>query len=327
MTEINIEGIAVAVPSGAEGTPEWALLYGDEYVRRVTSRTGINQVRKSNKLRTSDLCSAAASSLLRELSLSASNVDALIFVSQTPNAYMPATSCQLQNELDLPTSALAIDVSLGCSGYPYALILAASLLTANKASRVLVLAGDVITPHIDPKDSATRMVFGDGGSATLVTLGHSPLISLHGTDGSGAQSLHMELPDESGEKSFLRMDGLDVMNFALSHVPPIVRTLELQTQQMYGHPLETVFLHQANSFIVETLARTSKVSEAIKFPLHVDGFGNTGPASIPLAICQQAVDTPPGIAGIVGFGVGWSWAGVVTDLSFARIVPLIEIPE
>lgn len=288
--------------------------------------TGITSIRKSIGLLTSDLCTSAARELMANLGVDKEVIDALIFVSQTPNDFMPSTSSQIQHNLSLNERIFAIDVNLGCSGYPYGLSVANSLIESGVASNVLVLAGDVLTPFVNPKAPSTRMVFGDAGTATWLTKSKENTIAKFGTDGSGSPYLHRRLNHSESSPSYVEMDGMEVLRFAMKKVPELVQEIVARSNAELNRDVSQVFLHQANRLIVEKIAKACSLSESVDFPLAVEGFGNTGPASIPLAICEYGKTNKLGQAALVGFGVGWSWAGIVADLSETVALPVIEIP-
>src|SRR5690606_10200847 len=152
--------------------------------------TGIRQVRVApSGLCTSDLCEAAAKHLLERLEVPATSVDGIVFVSQTPDYRMPATSMLLQHRLGLPKTSVAVDFNCGCSGFVYGLFQSALLVSSGACRRVLLMAGDVMTPYLNEGDKANRMVFGDGGSAAIIEVGSSTWHFETWTDGSGAASL------------------------------------------------------------------------------------------------------------------------------------------
>src|SRR5207302_10917397 len=119
----------------------------------------------------SDLCFEAAETLLGDSTIKRDEVDAILFVSQTPDYLLPATSVVLQSRLKLPTASLALDFNYGCSGYIYGLFQAFLLVQSGVARNVLLCAGETTTKLISPRDKAVRFLFGDGGSATLINLG------------------------------------------------------------------------------------------------------------------------------------------------------------
>ena len=242
-------------------------------------------------------------------------------MTTTPDKRTPATSCLLQDRLGLPTSAYAIDITHGCSGYPYGLSLAGMLVSSGVAATVLVLAGDTLVRHLQPGDSATRLIFGDGASATVVRRGGSVMTGEFHTDGSGAPSLFWDFADPESGETHAHMNGVDVMQFALTRVPGLVRSLRSGFDEAVGTGAwNAVYLHQANVFAVNHLARMCAM-EGTRFPVAIERTGNTGPASIPLCISHDAVDHDLGVSALVGFGVGWSWGGVVVDLSRTVVLP------
>ena len=120
----------------------------------------------SEKMTASDLCFDAANKLIDELNISRTSIDALLFVSQTPDYVAPSTACLLQHRLNLSDECLAYDINLACSGYVYGISAGMSYLQSNDISRVLVLCGNV-SKHCSPKDKLA-VLSTDGGSTTLI---------------------------------------------------------------------------------------------------------------------------------------------------------------
>ena len=138
------------------------------------------------------------------------------------------------------------------------------------------------------------------------------------TDGSGAPSLFWDFPDPDSGETHAHMNGVDVMQFALTRVPGLVRSLRSGFDEAVGTDAWTaVYLHQANVFAVNHLARMCAM-DGTRFPVAIERTGNTGPASIPLCISHDAIDHGLGVSALVGFGVGWSWGGVVVDQPHPR---------
>ena len=105
---------------------------------------------------------------MNSLSISPSQIDGVVFVSQTPDYLIPATSSMLQSRLKIPNEAVAFDINYGCSGYIYGLFQASLLISSGSCNKVLVCAGDTTTSFVNSKDRSTSMLFGDAGSATIV---------------------------------------------------------------------------------------------------------------------------------------------------------------
>ncbi|RXE63524.1 ketoacyl-ACP synthase III, partial [Muribaculaceae bacterium Isolate-001 (NCI)] len=116
----------------------------------------------------SDLCFAAASKLIADNNIDRSDIDLLIFISQTPDYRMPATSVLLQDRLGLPSSTVAFDINLGCSAFLYGLSVAYSMLSSGNFKKALILDGETRSKVYSPKDRRTAFLFGDGGVAALV---------------------------------------------------------------------------------------------------------------------------------------------------------------
>lgn len=322
LSGIEVAGIATVVPEQVVGVAEWTADFGGETVERAVATTGIRSVRVAAAgQRTSDLMAAAAEDVLEALAMARDDVDAIVVVTTTPDKRTPATACLLQTRLGLPTSVYAVDITHGCSGYPYGMSIAGMLVSSGAARSVLLLAGDTLVRHLGVDDAASRLIFGDGASATVVRAGNSYMVGEFHTDGTGAPSLYWDHPDPSSGETHAAMNGVNVMQFAITRVPSLVRSLRTESDEAIGRdPWTAVYLHQANGFAVSHIGRMCAM-EGTRFPVAVDGTGNTGPASIPLCISRDADEHVLGISALVGFGVGWSWGGVVVDLASTVVLP------
>jgi len=340
-----IKGISTAIPRDIFELSSLGSQYGDEEVRRIIASTGIEQVRVAKDGQcTSDLCADAAEYLFTKLEVNPSTIDGIIFVSQTPDYKMPATSALLQHRLGLPTTAVAFDINYGCSGFVYGLYQASMMIEAGGCERVLVCVGDTSTRMVHPSDRSVRMVFGDAGSATLVKKGKSRSHFILRTDGSGAENLIVpaggsrmpisekaSIPIEAEDgnirnEEMIRMSGMEIMSFALREVPPMIDEL-LHVTGWKRDEVGTFALHQANKFMLEYLRKKMKLQKN-SVPIAVSTVGNTGPASIPmmLAIKHQELSEKNQLQKVIccGFGVGLSWAACSLDLSETLILDSIE---
>lgn len=313
----------------ADETP----LYGgdEEQLARIRRALGLDTRRiAAPGVTTLDLCEVAARRVLsgRELT----TIDALIFVTQTPDTSQPCNAARLHGRLGLAKHCAAWDVALGCSGYVYALSQAAAVFATSDARSVLVCAGDTLSRVVHPRDRATAPLFGDAGSATLLVRdATAPAVRFAlFTDGAGAESLcvpaggyrvpssastRVEHRDAEGNwrtDEHLRMDGAEVFNFTLREVPPAVR--ELMADRAWAESdVDALVLHQANRFVVSQIGRSLRFPLA-KVPADICGeFGNQSSASIPFALCHAlggsltASDQAPLNLILAGFGVGLSW--------------------
>lgn len=339
---VRIAGIAGVVPGPSRAVEENAAIPEKE-LSKISASTGVKRrhLVEENAC-TSDLCFAAAESLLEDTGWLRDSVDVLIFVSQTPDYILPATACALHGRLGLPTGCAAFDVNLGCSGYVYGLWLAANLLNGG-ASRVLLLAGDTISRIVSPLDRSVAYLFGDAGTATALEYqpGAPPMHFELGT--AGVAKDHLIVPaggfrTQSVPQTALRfereggnirseqdlaMNGGEIFAFTLNVVPEMCRAVLKQA----GWSLESIdffVMHQANQFMLRHLRRQMHISEE-KFVVALENYGNTSSASIPLAMNDalgQRLRTCPARLLLAGFGVGFSWAAVAADCG-PMVIPAI----
>lgn len=336
----RIAGVVCCVPAHVRRNEDFHDRFGAAAVADVVKMIGVQTRRQvQGDTTTRDLCRRAAERLLRELDWAPDSVDALIFVSQTPDYRLPATACALQADLGLGRACIAFDVNLGCSGYPYALWLGLSMLQTGAARRVLLAVGDTVSRLVDPADRATALLFGDAGSATALEADDAAGVArfVLGTDGRGATNLivpaggfrdHAANGDprlDGRAADALYMDGGEIFNFTLQSVPALVaRTAELAAADGATHDVH--LFHQANQFMLKHLIKKARLAPETA-PLNIDEFGNTSSASIPLLMTtrlQQALRGGRQRLAMYGFGVGYSWASASLDVGPLRVVETLE---
>jgi 3-oxoacyl-[acyl-carrier-protein] synthase-3 len=262
----------------------------------------------------------------------------VLFCTQAPDHFLPSAACVLQQRLGLGKHVGALDFNLGCSGFVYGLQIAQSLVAGGSARQVLLITADTYTKYIHPRDRTVRTLFGDGAAATLVGnsqgQGRIGMFDV-GTDGKGAKNLivpagcarlpvseqtQQEVTDEAGctrSQQNLFMDGPAIFTFAISVVPRAVKKL-LAKASLSLDQIDWFVYHQANRYMLEQLARRSKIP-AEKMVIDVDDIGNTVSASIPIALQRgvEAGNIQPGDRLLLaGFGVGYSWA--TCELTWGR---------
>jgi 3-oxoacyl-[acyl-carrier-protein] synthase III len=326
--DVAIRGIVSAVPSRRIENDYFVGRFGEKASHEVAAMTGVATRHWVEPWQTtSDLCLAATTRLLERLKWDPHSIDALIFVSQTPDFLLPATACVLHGQLGLSQNCQAFDVNLGCSGYVYGLWLTATLINAG-CHRVLVLAGDTSSRMLDPLDRSTAMLFGDAGTASAVEShrGASPTTFVLGTDGTGASNLMVsaggfrappadERRRENADPTTLFMDGSEVFSFTLNTVPKMI-TQTLAVANLTLEDIDAFALHQANRFLLRHIAKKLKIPPD-RMPINIERYGNTSSASIPLLLTS---DLAPRITAeatqmmMVGFGVGYSWAAACLRL-------------
>lgn len=337
----RVVGVVSCVPSKALKNEDFFDTFGEAAVADVVKMIGVQSRRRvEGTTTTRDLCRAAAQMLLKELAWAPESVDAIIFVSQTPDFRLPPTACALQADLGISTSCVAFDINLGCSGYPYALWLGLTMIQTGAARRVLLAVGDTISRLVDPADRATALLFGDAGTVTALEATDDNVAAqfILGSDGQGVKNLIVptggfrdymacgdsRLHGRAGD--MLYMDGGEIFNFTLRAVPPLVsRTIELGAAD--GRQPDYYLFHQANQFMLKHLIKKTKLSPS-QTPLNIDEFGNTSSASIPLLITTKlkpVLREQSQRLALFGFGVGYSWASACLDIGPLRVVETIEV--
>jgi 3-oxoacyl-[acyl-carrier-protein] synthase III len=345
---IQIRGVAAAVPVQKLSTHSYTELSSEERVL-FSKTTGIKERRVAPAhLATSDLCIEPARQLLKHLNWQPTDVDVVIVVTQSPDHFIPCSAVIVQHQLGLRKDIPAFDINLGCSGYVYGLYVLSSLLTGGQLKRGLLLAGDKSTSSTAYTDKSTFPLFGDAGSATAVEYAeNSPSLFFQlSSDGSGKEAIMVEdggsrnglkedtfamkeiQPGIVRSKRHLKLDGIEIFNFALREVAPALNALFSFAQRSVESTDYFVF-HQANKLINESVRKKLKISAAEKVPYSLENFGNTSSASIPLTMVTQLQNVLSAQSlqlCLSGFGVGFSWAGCLLTTQQIACVPLIELP-
>lgn len=333
ISNIRLTAISACVPKQKEMTMGYAHMPENEKELFIKT-TGISERRVASAGTTcSDLCFTAASDLLKKFNVK-DEIDALIFVSQSPDYFLPATSILLQHRLELKNTCIAFDVNLGCSGYVYGLSILGSMMQGGQIKKALLLAGDKSTLSTCYTDKSAYPLFGDAGTATLLEYSQgAPAWDFNlQSDGSGKESIiiehgHSRHPyDPSSEeimtidtgirraKKHLALNGMEIFNFALKEVAPNIQSLLEQSGRGIDE-IDHFIFHQANKLINESVRKKLK-AEAAKTPYSIDKFGNTSSASIPLTICnnlKNEIGSQNLTLLLSGFGVGYSWGSVVLN--------------
>ena len=187
---MRIAGISCAVPTNVITSEAFVPRFDRETVNKVIANIGVEERRHVNKGGcASDLAVAAAERLFGDLRTDRSTIDAVLFITQTPDYLVPATSRILQDRLKLPTRLMALDINLGCSGFTDGLILGQALLKGLALRNVLLIVGDTMSKMISHEDQGTAFLFGDAASATLLEAADAPFFHVMGGDGSRAPAL------------------------------------------------------------------------------------------------------------------------------------------
>jgi 3-oxoacyl-[acyl-carrier-protein] synthase III len=306
--------------------PEWT-------VEKVAKKVGINSRHIANQDETiGDMAYEASEKVFLENNIDKSEIDFILLCTQTPDYFLPTTACILQSRLGLSTSCGALDFNLGCSGYVYGLSLAKGLISGGMAKNILLITSEAYSKHIHKKDKKNRTIFGDGATATIVSIAGNLKIGnfSFGSDGAGAENLMVKTgafkfhksigydENEAIENDYfpnnLYMNGAEVFKFTMDAVPALVKNT-LVKNSLIKDDIDKFIFHQANKFMLDTLRTISKIPTE-KFIYSINDVGNTVSSTIPIAlnraIKENKINKKDKIL-LAGFGVGYSWAGCVLE--------------
>lgn len=343
---VAIRGIAACVPKQISENSTLDI-WGSQGADSFILSTGVERRRVSDvKTCTSDLCIFAVEKLLDSLKWKKEEVDCLIFVTQTPDYILPASSCIIQNKLGLSKSCFCLDISLGCSGWVYGLNTISALLSSGNMKKGLLLTGDTSSKVCSKEDKSTYPLFGDAGTVTALEFDEkeeSKMCFVTEVDGSGGDVI--TIPDgafrnQTTEASFIKkekgegiilnplqlhLEGMDVFSFGISKAPSSVNLL-MDTFNINKEEVDYFIFHQANLFMNEKIRKKLKLPIE-KVPYSLKDFGNTSSASIPLTLVTQVNyrlnnDSLSHIA--CGFGVGLSWGSVHFKTNKITCLDLLE---
>lgn len=323
----HVVGWGMAVPENVmtnddisafvETTDEW-----------ITARTGIKERRIANeKESTATLAYKAAQRALEVADILPVDLDLIIVATSTPENIFPSTASLVQDWLNAGQAG-AFDLSAACSGFVYALNMAADSVRAGTIKRALVIGSETMSRVMDWQDRSTCILFGDGAGAVVLEASDVPggvLSSVLRSDGAGCDLLAIpsvgsidaneSRAGANGHKLFkMYMVGGEVFKFATRVVNESID----QATKLAGidiNDIDLVIPHQANFRILQSAARKLKI-DINKFMSNVDRYGNTSAASIPIALCeaieQKRIHDKDHIA-LVGFGGGLTWASMIIE--------------
>jgi 3-oxoacyl-[acyl-carrier-protein] synthase-3 len=324
MIRARVTGVGSAVPKRVLSNADLEKLVetSDEW---ITSRTGIRERRiVSPGEKFSDLCTRAAEAALKRAKVDAKDVDMILVGTISGDMVFPAAACLVQHNLGA-TRAAAADISAACVGFLYGLHLADALIQSQKAERVLVIGGEILSRYVDWTDRSTCVLFGDGAGAVLLEASkgdHGILGTCMKSNGAyadficmpGGGSNHPANDPKTIEARlpYIKMKGNETFRVAVKLMADI--SAQVLSEQGFRREDVRLFIpHQANARIIDA------VGERLKFPedrvyKNVDRYGNTSAASIPIALdeCNQKGLLKAGdLVLMTAFGAGLVWGSVL----------------
>lgn len=340
---VRVVGVSAAVPEMVINNLTQETNFSDDYTPEdFVKTTGVIERPVTDTLCTSDLCYEAAEKLIAEIGWNKEDIEALVFVSQTPDYVLPATACILQDRLGLTKECYATDCSLGCSGWVYGLSQVMGLLCTGEIKKALLCVGDAKGRVYGPKDP----LFGAAGTVTAVEYkeGEKGCQFYFGTDGSGYDAIitpdggsrnpvtldsfkEEDIDGKTYNHLMTRMKGMDVFSFGITMAPKSVKKLAEHFEFNYLDYDYFIF-HQANMKMNNMIVKKLKIEEK-KVPSCMAHYGNTSSASIPLTIVTQLHNQLKGHRKFIccGFGVGLSWGAVAFDTQNLIVPEVLRVKE
>lgn len=341
---VGIRAMSACVPSKVYSNRDLGYLIPEEEVEKTISNIGIEERRiADDDVCASDLAYKAAVKLMEDNNIDPTSIDVLLFMSQTSDYRIPATSCILQHRLGLSKDTCCIDLTLGCSGFVFALSTAFAYASMEGVNRVLLLDGETFSKIVNKRDKVDWPLYGDGATATLVEKGDfEESVFILRSDGSGedavkipgggmrnpviSQSVIESVREEGNVRNDLEvfMDGMEVFNFAMSVVPKSVKEIAKVTETTLDD-IDWLVFHQANKFMTDFFAKRLKF-DMNKVPYSIQKYGNTSSTSVPLTIVSELHDKVKDGDRVVmcGFGAGLSWGTARVVFNKCKISPVID---
>ena len=267
----------------------------------IVERTGIRERHIADAgVATSDLAVEAARDALARRGIAASELDAILVCTVTPDMLFPSTACLVQHRLGAK-GAWGFDLLAACSGFVYGLTTAAHLVAGGTHKKVLVIGADTMSRIIDYQDRSTCILFGDASGAMLIEPAEDNedgfIGFLNEIDGSGGDALKMPAggsrlpaPTETVQKRlhYVHQDGQAVFKYAVRKMYESCRSL-LERNNFTPADVGAVIPHQANRRIITAAVERLGIP-CDRVVINIDRYGNTTAATIPLAT-RDAIDT------------------------------------
>lgn len=345
---IKISALATAVPDRHQSILDYAEQFPEGDVEKFCESTGIWGRYNSAGVgtTTADLCVAASNAIFQQFDVDKSSIDGLILTTQTPDYFIPPTSCVIQHRLGLDQCGLVFDSNIGCTAFPFGIQMACANIEAG-CKRVLLLAGDS-NPERGESSTKDGLLFGDAAAAILVERteedvppiriaiqtigkGYKSLIAPYGMIRHPLWNLAQECGYDIaiGYNNATIMQGADVFTFSIKDAPKVAKEFFLH----FGCSVEDfdlVSIHQANKLIVDNVAKRIKAPKE-KVQISLDRYGNTRGASTALNICDYAEQQKiySGMKNIfnLAFGIGLNITAASFALDMSCCLPIIKTTE
>ncbi|PVZ47698.1 ketoacyl-ACP synthase III [Thalassobacter stenotrophicus] len=287
----------------------------------IRSRSGIERRHfAAEGQTTSDLATRAAQAALADAGMDASQIDAIVVATSTPDFTFPSVATMVQGALGMERG-FAFDIQAVCAGFVYALTNANGLILSGQAERVLVIGAETFSRIMNWEDRTTSVLFGDGAGALVLEKAEGEgtsddrgiLATDLNSDGRFREILYVSGgPSATQSTGHLIMEGKEVFRHAVEKLATctvdVVAKAGLTTDD-----IDCVIPHQANLRIIKRTADKLGIDES-KVVITVQDHGNTSAASIPLAMSvgkQRGQVREGDLVVTEAIGGGLAWGAVV----------------
>jgi 3-oxoacyl-[acyl-carrier-protein] synthase III len=286
----------------------------------IVERTGIKErhILTGKGLGTSHMGAEAVRGLLAKTATAPGEIDLLICATTTPDFVFPSTANLICDMCGIRNVG-SFDVQAACSGFLYALTIAAQFIATGAYRKIVVVGADKMSSIIDYTDRATCVLFGDGAGAVLLepSRKYGIIDTLIGSDGAGMAHLHQKaggsrMPPTTETVAqrlhYVHQEGAAVYKFAVARMVEVATTL-MKRNRLTGDDIDWVVPHQANRRIIEATADRMKL-RAERVMINIEKYGNTTNATIPLCLWDYEPKLKAGAHLLLAaFGGGFTWAG------------------
>lgn len=335
----KITGMALIVPENERSFVDDMKLFNADEKRsaRLAKVMGYDKHRIApENVAASDMVEYGFQQLFESGDLRKEEIDALVYLTISPDHFVPPTSRILHGKLGLKQETYCIDITQGCSAFEEGLIQSFLLLEQPAVNKVALVTTDVLSHKVSPKDRNSYPLVGDAASITIIEKSETEnnIESVILNDGTRAMALQipaggfrmpcspetavMHTDEEGNERSLdnLVMDGTAVFNFVMQDVPPMLFDL-FKRANLTKDDFDWFLFHQPNRFMLQKLAEKLDVPYE-KMPANVvEKYGNSSGTTVPaVTVLNFEGKNMPEKQKVCfsGFGVGLTWAAVVMDL-------------
>lgn len=311
----TISSICQYLPKNRISIKKFCLEKNWDY-KKLIDKTGIKFIYKSKH---DESALSMAITAAKKLKVKKNDINALIYVTQSPEFHLPTNACVIQDKLNLNKNIIAFDVNQGCSGFIYGLFLAQQIIKNNSKGKVLLLCSDTYTKNININNKSCSTIFSDAASASLISKYKKKNSNfLFYTDGSGAKDLILNYSGFNYKKDLspeLFMNGRKVLSFTMNVVPDLIKKL-IKKEKIEINKIKYFIFHQASKIVIDNLTRILNIPSK-KVYRNYSKYGNTVSSTIPICLNEllkkKLVKKGDKIL-LCGFGVGLSAGTTIMEV-------------